>query len=271
MVSVGADGRPGIVAILGVKGGVGASVIAVGLASELTGIASPCVVDLDLYKGDIAGLLGLTVTDTLASILGMVSVMDPVALRGAAATHPSGLSIIGQPDALKDARSPDAPELGAFLTLARQAFDPVFIDCGSRVDPQTVQVCAEADVVVLVTTPELLSLRDLNRVSALLIDLGVPRDRLRVLVNKADRSPEVPLDEIGPLTGLPVAGVVRRDLTAARKATGSGQPVPDAAPGSRLCADLQGAWTALSGELLEPAAAARWWQRLFQRPSPALP
>ncbi len=94
---------PRVIAVVGVKGGVGATLVAVGLAGELAEGRNPCVVDLDLYKGDVAGLLDLEIPRPLATVVEMLGDLDGDGLRACAARHESGVAVIGQPDALDEA------------------------------------------------------------------------------------------------------------------------------------------------------------------------
>lgn len=136
--------------------------------------------------------------------------------------HASGVAVIGQPFALEEASAPDRDEISAFLRLARSAWCPAFVDCGSRTDPQTIQTCLDADAVLLVCTPDLLALRDLNRVATLLAHQGVPQSRLGVILNNIDRDPEVDPDDIVSVTRIPVIAHVRRDVSAARASVHDG-------------------------------------------------
>ncbi len=263
MAAAAEGGAPGVIAVLGVKGGVGASLVALGLGGQLAGSRSVVALDLDLYKGDLAGMLDLDIEHTVGAVTDMLLDLDPDGLRGCAARHAGGLSVLGQPEALDESAAPSPDEIGALLALSRRTWDVVVVDCGSRVDPQTVRTARDADAVLLVTTPDVVALRDLVRLQTLLVRMGVSPTRMHLVVNRVDAHPDVPAEQIEAVVDLPVAATLRDDRASARAAVHDGRPVPDSAPGSRLARDLQDLWTALSGESLEDTQSAPWWRRIL--------
>lgn len=258
-----AEGAPGVIAVLGVKGGVGASLVATGLAGELAPSRAAAVIDLDLYKGDIAGMLDLEIEHPVSAVTDRLVELDRDGLRGSAAHHAGGLWVLGQPESLDESAAPSVDEIGALVGLARRTWDTVVVDCGSRMDPQTLRVAMDADAVLLVTTTDVLALRDLIRVHTMLVRMGVSPKRAHVVLNRVDRHPEVPVDQVDDVTDLPILTVLHEDRSSARAAVHDGRPVPESAPGSTLARDLQNLWTELSGEQLDDAGVAPWWRRLL--------
>lgn len=252
--------RPRLVAVLGAKGGCGTTLIAASLAAEQAGNQAVCVIDFDFGKGDLAGCIDLWPARTLHELLVDPHRLDADVIRGTAVRHPGGFSVLGQPHDLSKIIYPTAMEVKPILEVAREIWTLVTIDCGSRADEPAIATALAADLVVLVTTPSVSSLRDAVRKMELLQKLELPKSKLRLVVNMR-ASGGITKEAIEEQLGTLVAAELPYDPKAAEAVDFSGRLLRDQVPGSALATSMATLWEHLEGEA--PDTSARPWWRFW--------
>src|SRR5260370_1015368 len=92
-----------VVAVLAPSGGSGSSTLAVNVATVFAKQhQSALLVDLKLEAGDLAALLDLKPTHTLAELCQNAAQMDRVMFEHSLARHPSGVQLLAPPRTLAD-------------------------------------------------------------------------------------------------------------------------------------------------------------------------
>ncbi len=243
-----------IIAVVGVKGGCGATLIAANLAAGLSEARSVCAIDLDFSRGDLAGILDLEPVRALPEILG--SELDAPRIRGCALTHPDHFSVLGQPSDLSRLVNPSLNEVNHLLTVAQSAWDTLVLDVGSRMNHALVAAVMRADAVVLVSTHDVLALRNLVRMRALLTRrLAIPNERIRIVLNRVSHGASAIREELVDVADFEVAARVRKDDAAASLALAAGRSVAEVAPRSSLARDM----LALKNTVLGEAPVSQPW------------
>jgi pilus assembly protein CpaE len=149
---------------LGTKGGCGVTTLAANFAVSLAQEASQrtLLMDLGLPIGDAAINLGIDASYCTEDAFQAGDRLDASFLLSLLAMHSSGLYLL--------AASPEHPQLSVdmqalnrLLALARQNFDYVVIDAGSRLDLLETDLFDESAIVYLVTQTGVSELRNANR------------------------------------------------------------------------------------------------------------
>jgi pilus assembly protein CpaE len=221
-----------VIAVIGAKGGCGTTFISVNLAAELCPVHRVCVADMDFSMGDVANTLDLQPSSHMGDLLANLSRLDERMLAGSVAVHPSGLHILAQPMALSEADSVRADDVLRILSCAADAYQYVLADCGGRLDAATRTVSLAADLVILVCTPDVPSVRNAWRRLQLLQHQGVDLHKIRLVLNRWDGGRSVSIEEIERNLGIPVAGTVADDPKAALAAVNEQVLLRDMAPRS---------------------------------------
>jgi pilus assembly protein CpaE len=221
-----------VIAVIGAKGGCGTTFISVNLAAELCPVHRVCVADMDFSMGDVANTLDLQPSSHMGDLLANLSRLDERMLAGSVAVHPSGLHILAQPMALSEANSVRADDVLRILSCAADAYQYVLADCGGRLDAATRTVSLAADLVILVCTPDVPSVRNAWRRLQLLQHQGVDLHKIRLVLNRWDGGRSVSIEEIERNLGIPVAGTVADDPKAALAAVNEQVLLRDMAPRS---------------------------------------
>jgi pilus assembly protein CpaE len=243
---------------MSVKGGCGSTLLATNLGAARAVVEETCLVDLDLCKGDVASFLDLPTEHSITTVLDQIRVADEQLLQNAVEVHASNLHVLSQPYDLTELREADADDVRMLLALLRDRYDHVLVDAGSRIDTASLTAAMEADQVVLVATPEVPTIRNLRRVSELLLNVGVSRHHLRVVVNKFDGHAAVSVNEIEEQVGLPVTTTLPADHRACRLVDDSGSLLTEVAPSRPLARAMEALWAQVHGQA-PPAAPARSW------------
>lgn len=235
---------PRLVALLGAKGGCGTTLLTANLAANIHVDGGVCVIDLDNGKGDLAAILDLSPTQSVPQLLARDC--DTTLLRGSALEHPAGFRVLGQPQDMCQLVRPAPAEVRRFLDVVRQTWEVALLDCGSRVDDATIAALRAADVVMVVSTPDVLALRDAGRERALLERIGVPIERQWMVVNQVGRG--ISVEEIEEILGVNVTATLPKDDAACDRAIGAGALLQEVAPHAALSKTFAALWPRLNGE-----------------------
>ncbi|MDT0310351.1 AAA family ATPase [Streptomyces sp. DSM 44917] len=206
----GPGGR--ILTVSGAKGGVGATLVAaqLALAAQTGGLfeRGAVLVDLDLLCGDVGSFFDVQFRRSVAD-LATIQDITPQVLAEAVFTHETGLSMLIAP--AEGERGEDVTEAAArqVLSAVRSRYDVVVVDCGSHLNTAGAAAVEMADSALLVTTPDVISVRAVNRVIRMWDRLRIRKaaDTLTV-VNRLGRSSAIQPQLISRITGTHVARAV---------------------------------------------------------------
>jgi pilus assembly protein CpaE len=196
-----------VTAILGAKGGAGATSIALALA-RLSGAA---LVDMSGSWSGLASLLGCQTERSLAD-LAHVGDGLAAAVASAAVQHPCGLRLVP---------GPAGPEIAAALpggfaaALVRdlRAGGSAVVDAGCGAFTASREAAVAADRALVVVTPDAPAAVGGRELVTTLARAGAA-DGIRVIVNRWSRRSELSLRGIARTVGVPVGAVVRADAEA---------------------------------------------------------
>lgn len=244
--------EPNVIAVIGAKGGCGATLLASNIAAGMSESQTVCAMDLDFGRGDLNGMLDLEPERTLPQLLDVG--VDATLLRGSATHHADGFSVLGQPRDMNRLVYPVLEEVTRLIHVAREAWEVLVLDVGSHATPALRAAVTQADHVLIVTTRDLLAFRNVIRLRALLVQQwGVPAKSIRVALNKLPT--RAGGDDLAELAHLEVTARVRWDEKSAELAMAIGRAVRVVAPRSVLAQDLDGLWRNIAG--VEPLTQ-RW-------------
>lgn len=219
--------RGRVVALVGAKGGVGVTTLAVHLAAELAAIHRVLLIDLDLGMGDAAPMMDLQSRDSLGELLSRADRLDERVLTAAVVVHKSKVNVMTTPDDMQSIGEVRADDLYNILSIAAKAYQWVIIDCGTFHNDPVVLAMQVSDVVMLVTTPDVMSVRDAFRRVRSVTALGVEKDRLRLVVNRWHKAAYVSKKDIQTNLSLPVAATVSDDPRHVEQALNEGKLIRD--------------------------------------------
>jgi pilus assembly protein CpaE len=212
-----------VVAVLGAKGGVGTTTIAVHLAAELAGIHRVLLVDLDFAMGDVAPMMDLSSRDSIVDLVARADRLDERVLTSAVVVHRTKVNVLSTPDDMDSMGQIGAQEIYSILSIAAKAYQWVILDCGTYVDEAVNLGLNVADQIVLVTTPDVTSVRDAFRRMRTFSVLGIDKERVRLVVNRWHKAAYVGKKDIAQNLGIPVAATIADDPRHVEQAVNEGK------------------------------------------------
>jgi pilus assembly protein CpaE len=176
-----------LLAFMGSKGGAGVTTVATNFAVALAQHPSQktLLIDLDLPLGDAALNLGIISEYSTIDALQALDRLDGSFLSGLLMEHSSGLKVLAAPGRYVQYQVTDAA-IDRLLTVARQEFDNVVIDLGSKVDLTGTVLFKEANAIYLVTQMGIPELRNSNRLISQVFSSGGPK--LEIVINRYETS-----------------------------------------------------------------------------------
>ena len=179
--------RGSVVSLIGTKGGVGTTTLAVHLAMYLvqTHAKKTLLIDNHAQLGHACVYLGIDGSrHNFHELVRNLSRLDSELLRGYIATHSSGLEVLSSPDTCENHRATDPEQMSQTLDFLRGEYDYVIVDCPASLDDTNQAVIEGSNLVYLVSTPEIGAVRDLSRFVDTLVQNDENKERLKVIINR---------------------------------------------------------------------------------------
>lgn len=243
-----------VITVFSNKGGLGCSTIATNLALALRSITGGEVglADLDHQSGDVAFLMGLTPTRSIADVMDATR-LDSASVQDALAKHPSGVRVLPQPEQLDRADGAEPGALGGMLETLSAMFDYVVVDAPHGFSDTALEIFDRTTTILLVTEMSLPSARAARRALEVFQRLNylVTPDRVRPVVNRFVEPGPVSIAQFEETLGVPVAARIANDYAAVSKAINVGRPLFQDAPESRATRDLVALARRLAGTAAE--------------------
>jgi pilus assembly protein CpaE len=200
------EGRhPGkVVTVFSSKGGCGKTFLSTNLAVALSrGGAEVALVDLDLHFGDVAIMLHLFPSHTIYDAAQSPG-LDALSLKSFLTRHDSGIWALVAPTEPTVADTINPSAIGSILKLLRSAFDYVVIDTPPAFSEPVLAAFDESDWLIMLATLDVPSIKNLKLTLQTMELLHFPKDRLRVVINRADSKVGLRMPDVDKLLSSPV-------------------------------------------------------------------
>jgi pilus assembly protein CpaE len=187
-----------IVTVFSAKGGCGKTTLATNMAAALAdrGRREVCIVDLDLAFGDVAIALQLFPAHTIADAVPLGENVDFTAIQSLLTPHSPGLTTLVAPVEPGGSEAIPARMVGHVLKLLQGQFDYVVVDTPPAFDDQVLTAFDLSDIVCLLATLDIPALKNLKLTLETMELLNYPRDRWRIVMNRADSKVGLSLGEV---------------------------------------------------------------------------
>jgi pilus assembly protein CpaE len=210
---------------LGAKGGSGVTTLACNYAVALAQDSgqSTLLIDLDLPLGDAALNLGIVAEYSTVNALQDYGRLDGSFLSKLLTRHSSGLSVLAAPGKFSQFEISNEA-VDKLLSVARQEFDNVVVDMGSRLDLTGTVLFKDAFTIYLITQAAITELRNSNRLISQFFNSGGPK--LEVVLNRyGPRSLGVADEHITKALTRPATWKIPNDYAAVRQMQNTATPL----------------------------------------------
>jgi pilus assembly protein CpaE len=218
--------RGKLITVIGSKGGVGTTTVAVNLAASLRQAnpdRSVVLVDLNPQFGDAALFLDMESAHTMGDIAKNIARLDETFLMSILSKHASGLYLLPSVEAVDEIGllTPDAVE--KTLNLLQTMFDFVIIDSGDSLADTTLATLNMSPTVFLVCTLTLPVLRNTKRLLNILSHLHCPTEHISIVVNRYEKRTEVSLKDMEEVLERKASWLIPNDYFTTMNAINKGQ------------------------------------------------
>jgi pilus assembly protein CpaE len=237
-----------VVSVVGVRGGVGATTLAVNLAwivgHEMQ--RNCAIVDLDLQFGTVGLQLDLEPSHGLREALENPDRIDALFIASAMANEGENLFVLSAEEPFDERVDYTSDACTKLINALPDDLKDVFLDVPSRSVVENPSIIQQSQKIVLVSDLSLVGMRDVARLSRLCAD-AAPDAALHIVLNRVGMAAkgEIPKAEFVKGAELPVSHIIPFDPKLAAMAGIAGKSFPEIASRSapvksmrKLAADL---------------------------------
>ena len=187
-----------IITVYSPKGGTGSTTVAVNLAIALHNEDTRTVlVDANLQFGDVAVFLNEQGKNTILELAPRVDELEPEVVEEILIRHEaSGVRILAAPQRPEHAEKVSAEQFSKVLQFLQGMYSYVVVDTSPILTDVILSTNDVSDVIVLITTQEIPSIKNARLVLDLLKTMGVNKDRIVFAMNRYDKRIAITPDRV---------------------------------------------------------------------------
>jgi len=202
-----------VVVVYSPKGGTGCTTIATNLAVCLkTEDNRVALIDANLQYGDVAVFLNEQGKNTVLDLALRADELDPEIVQEVMVTHrPSGMDILAAPPRPEMADKVSGEQFTKLIEYLQRIYSYVIIDTGTYLSEVVQSALDVSNVIVLITTQDIPSIKNCNLFLALVDAVGLKRERVLFIMNRYDRKITITPERVGESLRQPVVTAIPLD------------------------------------------------------------
>ena len=215
-----------LIVIMGSKGGVGSTTVAVNLGVKIATYAKKRAAVLDFARplGNVHLQLDLQPHFGLRDAIENLDRLDSHFFAGLTTRHKTGLEILGGASQPEEWQAIATPPLERVVNVAQSVFDIVLVDLGTQFSSEWSTILRMAQTILVVAEANVPSLWALERRLMALTGFGIEPDRAKVVVNRWHKNDEEALKSIQKEIRRPIFACLPNDYRKASLAINLGMP-----------------------------------------------
>lgn len=246
-----------IMTFFSTKGGVGKTFLSINYAAALAKDSGKRVVlvDLDLDCGNAALALNLPPRFTILDVVNDIHNMDRDLIESYLLPHESGVKVLASNIRYDMNGFIKGNQVKDILEMLQHSFDYVVVDMPPRFSDESSPGLALADLLFLVTTPEVSSVRNTKSLLVTLQQLNFPPAKVRLLLNKQMKSGEISEKDIAATLNQKLDATVGYDYKRVLSSLNRGVPFVQDYPKTPVTKDIKNLVTSFTE--VSPVAVKR--------------
>jgi pilus assembly protein CpaE len=216
-----------IITIYSPKGGTGCTTLATNLAVALNNEETPLVlVDGNLQFGDVAVFLNEQGKNSMVDLAPRADELDPEIVDGVMISHASsGIKVLAAPFRPEYAENVTGEQFVKVLKYLCRLYSYVLVDTSSALNDVTLGALQDAsDMIILVTTQDIPSIKNSRLFLDLADQLGIDRRRILFVMNRFDKRIGITPEKISESFKQEIVAVVPFDERTVVPAVNRGVP-----------------------------------------------
>lgn len=237
-----------VISLFGAKGGIGKTTLATNLAVALTRFRqeSVALMDIDTRFGDVALVLDLEPTRNITDVIRNIDEVDRFNIRSYLTPHQSGVGVLTAPTRPSEWRQVQPGHVARLIKALSQTHDFVVLDTPGFFTELVGVALDMSDLVLLVTTLDVSSIKDCAMAVDMLSNSDYPMDRVKLVINHPSSIQRVDLKQVSEVTNCEVFWNVPFDK-AIVSGSQAGTPIVLSKPNSRGARSMIDLALAISG------------------------
>lgn len=218
-----------LIVIMGAKGGVGATTVAVNLGVQLATFAHKRTALLDFARplGNAHLLLDVHHRFGIRDSVENLDRLDSHFFAGLLTTHKTKLELLGGVTQPEEWQGIDVAKLDRVVNVAQNSFDIVLADMGSQFSSEWSAILRMARLILIVAEANVPSLWTLERRLMALQGFGIEANRARIIINRWHKGDDEILKSIEKQISRPVFACFPNDFRKASQAMNLGTPLQE--------------------------------------------
>jgi pilus assembly protein CpaE len=245
------------VAVLKTIGGAGATTVATHLAAQMAQDMGEhcraCIIDLDLQSGDASSFLGSAPRLTLTDLLEAGDRLDEELVTSVASEGHPLVDVIAAPSEIMPIEALEFEHLMRIVAIARRKYDLVIVDLPASFTNWSLSTVFAADQILLVGLLTIPSLRHAKRQIDFLVSMGIPREKIQMILNRVEKSLFKTISPSDAADALkhPILATMSDEGKLLRSAQDQGELIDDVQKRSKFSKDIMKLADLLSDRLAE--------------------
>ncbi len=235
------NGGGKLVSFTDVKGGAGATTLAVNVAYHLSrrDDLKVLLVDMDIQFGDVATFLDIKPKASVIEALAQWRRLDSTLLDSLTLSPDNGLHVLASPQRPASIDAVEVDALKRVLDVALLTYDLVILDMPRIITDWTREAWRWSDHLFMVMQGSVAELRDARILSEYFTSAGIASDRIHFVRNRCgSRHSVTGEDAIRKTLGIKELHDVRSDYALSSKAQNSGRPLSEISPRAGMVRDV---------------------------------
>jgi len=260
-----------MIAVHSLRGGTGSSTLSVNLGVTLTSLwREPTILlDLSMTAGQVALMLNAPLKRTWADIAHYsASDLDADSLNSVVGTHESGLHFIAAPTFPSEVDTLRGETLAAALQIFKTQYEYIVADLPHDFSEFSIQTLDTANVILMVASPDMASIRAMIAAIDTYDKLGYPKDKIKFVLSAPFPHSSLTKEKIETGLGISALATIPYVQDVLVDAINLGQPPVYQKPNELISGLLEDFAFHLSKDAhkkIKPENPTDTWKRVYKR------
>jgi pilus assembly protein CpaE len=204
------EARGKVIVVYSPKGGTGATTLAVNLSVALHNPETKvALVDGNLQFGDVAVFLNEASKNTILDLAPRVDELDSDIVSEVMINHSlTGINVLAAPIRPENAEKISAEQFQRVLQFLRTMYEYVVVDTASYLTEIVLSAMEMADLIVLLATQDIPSIKNAKSFLNLTDSLRIPRQKIVFVMNRFDKRIAISAEKVGESLKQEVGGII---------------------------------------------------------------